>query len=633
MSPGEVCWRIRQAVSDRAAKLMPAGGRPRAVARGKPASAWRIPGLANTDQYLRAADQILDGRANIFEQWRDVGFPECDWNRDPMTDVRSPISHGRLIDWGEAARGGSARITWELNRHFQLVTLAQAWTLSGQSRYRQGAKALLSSWVSSCPYPLGVNWASPLEQGIRLINWYLAARLLQCQPDEAESIEGFMESVYRHCDHIWRKHSRYSSANNHLIGEMAGLYVAASIWDRWKISSKWRRRAKAILEQEAQRQVSRDGVAREQTTGYQIFVLQFLIIAGLVGEQQGDDFSQDYWATIKNMIGFVRAIADAGGNVPNFGDSDDGMVFMLTPDARERRISDLLELDRAFSNRQPSLLSNDSGASWLQSGFSVPRNWPSDQGGETRRVFADGGYFVLGHQFGKHNEVSVVFDAASLGYLSIAAHGHADCLSFVLSLGGVPVLIDPGTYCYDSDLSWRDYFRSTAAHNTVRIDGVDQSEMAGPFMWSRKARPIVEVQEFSDTSQRVRARHDGYCRLSDPVVHTRDIRVDGQASAIFVIDEIAARSAHAIERFWHFADDCVVQVVGEAKIVAESRKAVIEIHFSGADRVNLYRGCKVPQSGWVSHRFGNRSPTTTAAMLSHCRGAASLSTTITWRFL
>jgi hypothetical protein len=101
--------------------------------------------LDNTDQYLRAADQILGGRANIFEQWRDVGFPEVDWNRDPMNDVESPISCGGLIDCGDATTGGSARNTWELNRHFQLVTLAQAWTLSGQSRYRQGARALLSS--------------------------------------------------------------------------------------------------------------------------------------------------------------------------------------------------------------------------------------------------------------------------------------------------------------------------------------------------------------------------------------------------------------------------------------------------------------------------------------------------------
>jgi hypothetical protein len=333
------------------------------------------------------------------------------------------------------------------------------------------------------------------------------------------------------------------------------------------------------------------------------------------------------------MIGFVRAIKDAGGNMPNVGDLDDGMVFMLTPDARERRISNLQGLDQAFSGQQPGLLSDDSGASWLQSGFSVPRNWPAERDGEHRRAFAGGGYFVLGHQFGKQDEVSVVFDVAPLGYLSIAAHGHADRLSFVLSLGGVPVLIDPGTYCFHSDSNWRDYFRSTAAHNTARIDGIDQSEMAGPFMWTRKARPIVEVQEFSDTSQRVRARNEGYRGLSDPVVHTRDIRVDGQAGVISVIDERAARSAHAIERFWHFADDCVVQIVGDAKIIAESRKTIVEFQFSGADRVTLSRGCNAPQSAWVSHRFGGRSSTSTAAILSHCRSAASLSTTIAWRFL
>ena len=151
MSPGEVFWRIRQALGDRVAKLMPAGSCPHAVARGIRVSAWRSPSLDNADQYLRAADQILGGRSNIFEQWRDVGFPEVDWNRDPMHDVGSPIGCGGAIDRGDATREGSARNIWELNRHFQLVTLAQAWALSGQSRYRDGAKALLSSWLRSCP--------------------------------------------------------------------------------------------------------------------------------------------------------------------------------------------------------------------------------------------------------------------------------------------------------------------------------------------------------------------------------------------------------------------------------------------------------------------------------------------------
>ena len=91
-------------------------------------------------------------------------------------------------------------------------------------------------------------------------------------------------------------------------------------------------------------------------------------------------------------------------------------------------------------------------------------------------------------------------DAGPLGFLSIAAHGHADCLSLLLSVSGKELLVDPGTYCYHTEREWRDYFRSTAAHNTVRVDGVDQSQIAGAFLWAEKAEASVEeIRDFADT--------------------------------------------------------------------------------------------------------------------------------------
>ncbi len=86
------------------------------------------------------------------------------------------------------------------------------------------------------------------------------------------------------------------------------------------------------------------------------------------------------------------------------------------------------------------------------------------------------------------HEIRLVVDAGPLGYRSIAAHGHADALSFTLSVGGLEFLVDPGTYAYHTQGAWRQYFRGTAAHNTVRVDGQDQSESGGNFMWLRKAR-------------------------------------------------------------------------------------------------------------------------------------------------
>ncbi|TIQ17227.1 heparinase II/III-family protein, partial [Mesorhizobium sp.] len=74
-----------------------------------------------------------------------------------------------------------------------------------------------------------------------------------------------------------------------------------------------------------------------------------------------------------------------------------------------------------------------------------------------------------------------------LGYLSIAAHGHADALSLTLCVDGEPVLVDPGTWLYGSGGVWRDWFRSTPAHNTLNIEGKSQSIIAGTFNWSHKA--------------------------------------------------------------------------------------------------------------------------------------------------
>ncbi len=101
-----------------------------------------------------------------------------------------------------------------------------------------------------------------------------------------------------------------------------------------------------------------------------------------------------------------------------------------------------------------------------------------------RMQFPESGYYLLGTAFETPDEVRLLVDSGPLGYLSIAAHGHADALSFVLSIGDREILVDPGTYAYHTEPSWRRYFRSTLAHNTVGIDGEDQSVQAGNFMWT-----------------------------------------------------------------------------------------------------------------------------------------------------
>jgi len=628
MSLPEIGWRVTTTVVARVDYLLPI--RTPLLKRGSAPDLrpWTPPAALDAAPYIEAAQRVSRGEVDLFGRTYTVG--DADWNQDPATGTRVPLVRGTTLDCRDPSLVGDARSIWELNRHFQLVTLAQGWALTGDDAYRCRAETLLSSWLEACPYPLGINWASALEHGIRLINWYLAGRLLGGRLTDQVASTKWLESIYWHCHFIARHRSRYSSANNHLIGEMAGLYVGAIAWPVWSESKGWQRLAKEKLIHEVELQVHSDGVSREQTVGYQIFVLQFLIVAGLAGEHSGDPFPAPYWSAVRKMIGFLRAIADRSGNLPNFGDSDDGMAFKLSPSALPRRLSDLLDIETLFSEGPGSRFDPKSAAAWLQTSFSKPRHWPAEHA-EPAASFPEGGYFVLGRDYEDVGDARIVFDAAPLGYLSIAAHGHADCLSFVLSIGGQEILVDPGTYCYFGDSQFRNYFRGTAAHNTVRVDGEDQSEMAGPFMWLTKARPKVSEFDSDGAIVGIRARHDGYQRLSNPVVHERQLTFDREGASITVVDRLFCGASHEIERNWHFSEQCEVTVTGPGSALIRRGALRLEFRTDADTQLILRKGSLSPPGGWISRRFGSRTETCTLVAQGRIEGDSALSTQFHWK--
>ena len=129
------------------------------------------------------------------------------------------------------------KYVWELNRHPQLVTLAQAWRLTRDARYAEACRALLDSWITQCPCPIGINWTCSLEPALRLLNWSAAWHLLGGEDsplfagnDGAAFRARWLTSVWQHCRFVAGYLSRHSSANNHLLGELLGLYAGAATW-------------------------------------------------------------------------------------------------------------------------------------------------------------------------------------------------------------------------------------------------------------------------------------------------------------------------------------------------------------------------------------------------------------------
>ena len=133
--------------------------------------------------------------------------------------------------------------------------------------------------------------------------------------------------------------SSHSSANNHLIGELTGAFVAAATWPCWPEMDDWRRQAQAALLAQVDVQTHEDGVNREQAVSYQQFVMYFLLIAGLVSRQTTAPFPDWFWQALRRMTRFVDALLDAGGNMPMIGDADDGIVYAFVPRARSSRFA------------------------------------------------------------------------------------------------------------------------------------------------------------------------------------------------------------------------------------------------------------------------------------------------------
>jgi uncharacterized heparinase superfamily protein len=237
-----------------------------------------------------------------------------------------------------------------------------------------------------------------------------------------------------------------------------------------------------------------------------------------------------------------------------------------------------------------------------------------------RRAFPEGGYYILGEDFESPREVRIVADTGPLGYLSIAAHGHADALSFTLSVAGHELLIDPGTYAYHTDQKWRDYFRGTSAHNTLQVDRVDQSVSGGTFMWTHHAKSRCERFEISDRLQVLSATQDGYHRLGDPVIHKRDLRYEPKLRFLRVEDHIDARGPHHVEIFWHLSEKCSVKM-HEHFAVVQSGGVTMKLTWPFDTAAQLVRAEDSPRQGWISRGLDSKSPAYTLVVSRSTQGS------------
>ncbi len=643
MPAREIPFRLLRSASTRAEQfgLMPRAATAADLSRRGVSWLSSATGV-DTPRHLVAAERIMAGWFDVFAL-RDVrlGSPP-QWNRDPKTGIEAPLRFGKRLDYRDPALVGDIKYLWEPNRHLQLVTLAQAYALSSEARYGQAVLALLDSWFVACPCPRGPNWSSALEPALRLINWSLSWQLLGGAQSPlfrgragAEVRERWLGSVYQHVQFIRGFLSRHSSANNHLIGEAAGVFIAAATWPHWPDSARWRSEARAILLHETELQNAPDGVNREQATCYQQFEFDLLLLCSLTARADGDAFPVTFMARLEAMLEYLASIMDAGGHVPMIGDADDGRAVQLSQQPDFNAFRSLLATGAVlfgrgdFAARAGQL---DYKTRWLFGAEAAVRfAQAAAHHGELpmRREFPDGGYYVLGCDFDTEREIRMVADAGPLGYGAIAAHGHADALAFTLSLGGHEMLLDPGTFTYRADNPWRGYFRGTSAHNTLRIDGLDQSEPGGSFLWLGKATAHCTAWHSTEKEDRFEGWHDGYARLPDPVIHRRRIVLDKPRRRIRIEDHLQMSGTHQVELFFHCAEDCRLMLEDDVWHLRNGKPRLrLTLPATADSSTRIAHGETDPPLGWISRSYDVRVAAPTLVWRATLTGPQRLCTII-----
>jgi Heparinase II/III-like protein len=320
--------------------------------------------------------------------------------------------------------------------------------------------------------------------------------------------------------------------------------------------------------------------------------------------------------------------------VPMVGDADDAHIVKFETEQHGDPYRSLLAIGAVLFERGDFAAKAgrlDDKARWLLGGgaekiftdLAAARHV-----GPPRRSFPDVGYYVLGSDFDTADEVRVLADVGPLGYLSIAAHGHADALAFTLSVGRHEVLVDPGTYTYQGDMAWREYFRGTAAHNTLTVDGMSQSQSGGRFMWLSHGNGRRIRFDEKGTHQELVAEQDGYRRLMDPLIHQREWVYEPAGRNLTVIDLLSSRGAHEVAWFWHFAETVAVSLE-PGRVIARVPGWRIEMAVpDGCGAPILLRGSEEPMGGWISRRFEQKTPTSTVSWQARSSGDTSWETRI-----
>jgi hypothetical protein len=463
------------------------------------------------------------------------------------------------IDWRSAAM--DIRTIWEPARLQNITTLLAYLSANPGSQISEKIKGFCANhilgWIQKNPFLQGPHYISVMECGLRIPVLLYSLKLLDNLNKQQRKL--ILYTIFLHAWWIGKRLSLYSSLGNHTIAESVGLVFAGSFFADLKDSKKWFDIGIQLLEKELPHQIAEDGGPAEQSFQYHRFVLDLYWLVINFLEINNLHNCHKLKSRLIRAENFLWIFQEQNGQLPSIGDSDDG--FAIAPRVKPQK--------PAVNCSRKKI-----------------------------RIFKNSGYTVITTE----KKAQLTFDHGPLGMPPLYNHGHADALSITLRKYGKQILVDPGTYKYNSAPEWRRYFKGTRAHNTITIDGCDQSVQETGFIWSHPYR--AELLGFSENAKHfcINAMHDGYKRLEEPVRHKRNILFFDE-SCFLIKDSFVGTGVHDFEINFHLHPNAeLIKQDSWWQINNEGARIYMQPLENGDFLV--IRGLMDPIHGWYSPRYG-----------------------------
>lgn len=575
-----------------------------------PGISERISHLADEQSLLenwtKLAERAMEGRLRLLGIEWPGNSNSNRWFQDPVTKKYWPSKpYCFRILYRHNNHLGDIKYVWELNRLQYLQPIAALAHIKNDKNLATFCVHEIESWIDENPAFHGINWISGIELALRSVSIIIVISLLGKQSFSNAQTEKILNSLLLHGYWLMRFPSRFSSANNHLIAEAAGLFILGTLMPGYENSEIWADYGRNTLISEAFKQILDDGVGVEQSPTYTAFTVEWLLLCGMIGNLSGQPFPDTFWQRLESAGDFFQWITDSSGNQPRIGDDDEGTVFFSnsSPDQYVTcmlgSIGTVIKTKHIFA---PVILPH------LRDAFFGRPN-PILDLPNGLKSFHHGGYTVS-RTYKEGVETLLVFDHGPLGYLSIAAHGHADVLSVWLHINGRPVLVDAGTFLYHSGGAWRNHMRGTTAHNTLTLNGHDSSKITGAFNWSHKAKASVISYKSDMNAWSIEAEHDGYAREFG-AIHKR--KIERQADdTIAITDQLCGNESELpVEIGFLVHPDLSIRQEDASWIIHDQGSPLLQVGFQENNllRGHIQHGQEPILRGWYSPAFGRRVAT------------------------